>query len=121
MIKFVIQSDCFQKSIPHKYPELITCEVYLCILINNEVYFEDPFFSIHEFLFFIDKWKHMHDCSFIYNSIETEDNPLLCFNYSNGRYSIKSTWELFRCDITYTKTELLDALQSGLDNWQKTS
>ena len=101
--------------------ELRALEVRLSILINNEVYFDDPYFPIYEFLYFINKWKHADDSSFIYISIETVDNPLLCFNYNNGRYSIKSPWELFRCNNTYTKTDLLEALQSGLDNWQKTT
>ena len=42
--------------ISKKYPDMLQREVSFSIKINGELFFQEPNFSIDEFIFFVDDW-----------------------------------------------------------------
>jgi hypothetical protein len=43
---------------------------------------------------------------FIYDTLETEENPMLAFRISDAGWNIFSVWERFRCEQTFTFEEV---------------
>lgn len=95
---------------PQKYPDLIKYEAEFSIIIDGELFFNEPNFPLFEFLYFANKWKGTDATSFHYSSIDTEDNPLISFEYANDMFTISSPWQLFECRSRFTKNQLTDAL-----------
>lgn len=100
------------KQIPKGYPELIEYEVNFKILIDGRLFFEEPNFPLLEFLFFVKEWKNHNHASFEYVSIETEDNPLICFKCEKDMWAIYSPWQLFECKTKFTKEQIVSALDT---------
>ena len=111
MIKFsVVSCPKYIKKIPKGYPELTEYEFDFSIVINGKLFFKEPNFPVFEFLYFVNDWKGMTNCSFEYFSFETEDNPLISFIFENNFWSIRSPWQLFKCQTKFTKQQLTEAL-----------
>lgn len=97
-----------------KYPELIA-EKYdcdFCIEIDGKTFFncDGNTFALMEFLQGAVGWIYKKD-SFFYNSIETEDNPLISFvKEDDGLYSVRSPWQKFECNEHFTFDELKTVL-----------
>lgn len=95
-----------------KYKDLLKIECYFCIKVNGRVFFEEPLFPLLEFLYFYKKWSLNRDQDFIYNTIESEDNPLITFKkYKNG-WKIDSTWKRFQCNMVFTIEDLIHAVDN---------
>ena len=79
MIEFVSDIKFGEKSVKKKYPEIISVEAYFGIKIDDKLFFEEPNFSIYEFMYFVDEWmeKKLDDMNYI--SIDTDENPLISF------------------------------------------
>ncbi|MCR5067639.1 MAG: hypothetical protein K6A14_06225 [Erysipelotrichaceae bacterium] len=94
-----------------RYPALIS-ECFNCdfaIRVDGRTFFEcsDNDFPLMEFLKQAYAWKENRD--FTYQSIETEDNPLISFvREADGLYSIHSPWQKFEC-LEHFKFEQLKA------------
>lgn len=112
MIEFKCISDTKYKHIPNKYPELLLEENDFRIIINGKLFFHDTYFPVLEFLFYAKKWTKMNSASFEYNSVETEENPLISFICKNEKYNIHSPWQLFESHELFTKQQLVFALQN---------
>lgn len=114
MIEFCVMTDLKTiKNVPRKYPELLEYEVSFRILIDEELFFEEPDFPLFEFLYAVEDWKQKECCSFQYTSIETEDNPLVRFTYEeDGLFTVFSTWQLFECETKFTKEQLVNAVDA---------
>ena len=102
------------KKIPHTYPSLIEYESRLTILIDDEVFFDEPNFPLLEFLKYAIDWGKKTDLPFEYNSIETEDNPLIRFLHKDNMLCISSPWQKFHCRQLFHKEEVLDAITALL-------
>lgn len=95
-----------------KEQERIKYDLPFKILINGEMYFYDEYFTILDFLYVIWKWKNNGGCGdMLYNSIDTDENPLICFKYNVQGWSIESPWERFKCEKYILKKELFGALE----------
>ncbi len=105
-----IQKDI--KCIPKKYPKLTEYEVDFSIIINGQLFFDEPNFPVLEFLHFVNIWKDKGNHSFEYISIETEENPLISFICKNDMFLISSPWQLFECKTEFTKEQLICALDN---------
>ena len=113
MIEFNVVSSLENiKRIPKGYPKLINYEVNFRIIVNGKLFFEEPNFPLLEFLHFVNDWKNKNSGSFEYNSIETEDNPLISFTRVNDMFVIYSPWQLFECKTKFTKDQLVSALDT---------
>jgi hypothetical protein len=97
-----------------EYPDIIS-QKYCCdfsIRINDRLFFNcgDDSFTLMEFLQAVARWAYRKDNLF-YNSIETEDNPLISFaKEEDGLYSIHSPWQLFECKEHFNFEQLLCVL-----------
>ena len=100
------------KRIPKKYPEIVWYEMDFRIVINGKLFFSEPNFPVFEFLLSAKKWESMNSVSFEYNSIETEDNPLISFIHNREGYVLHSPWQLFQCDVFFTKEQIISAINS---------
>lgn len=101
-------TDC--NYIPCKYPEILYYDVHIKIMIDSEVFFDEPNFPIFEFLYYIKKWRKSVSESFRFISLETEDNPLISFLYTHEGWTVHSRWQYFECEKRFTKIELYKAL-----------
>ena len=111
MIQFMVKlNQCRAKKIPSSYPALIDYESEFKIMINGEIFFDDPNFPLLEFLRYATEWIKHTDMPFEYSSIETEDNPLIVFSSKNGTWAISSPWQKFKCYTSFTKEEFIDAI-----------
>lgn len=112
MIEFICQRD-FEISISNikkmDYVELLKKECYFCIIINNRKFFEEPLFPINEFLYEYMKWDRKGD--FLYNTIESDDNPLISFLKVEDDWIIDSVWKMFECEDRIDINELTTAIE----------
>ncbi|MCL2341965.1 MAG: hypothetical protein FWC53_02745 [Firmicutes bacterium] len=90
------------------YAEILKIESLFKIIINYNLFFNDEYFPVLEFLKFINEWDFRQN--FNYNCIETEDNPLISFINENDKWFIKSPWQLFDCKTSFTREELEKAV-----------
>lgn len=83
----------------------------LSIWIGDQQFFNEPDFPVLDFLYTVHKWKSPKDNeNFIYNCIETVDNPLISFTREKDMWVICSPWQLFECQKKFTKEEIVNAL-----------
>lgn len=97
--------------------ELISYEVDFTIKINDIEFFSEPYFDVYEFLFYTEKWSRAEEVSDMhYIAIDTEDNPLISFLFTNEGWKIYSPWQLFQCNYTFSKNELVDVCRKLMKN-----
>lgn len=89
--------------------ELLDVCASFSICINDKEFFHEPDFPILEFLKEVALWAGKEG-SMYYNSIETDDNPLVSFIKNENGYTISSPWQKFECNDCFSKEELLSTL-----------
>ena len=97
------------KLIGKKSYELLDDCASFSICINDKEFFRELDFPILEFLREVALWADKEG-NMYYNSIETDDNPLIAFIKSESGYLISSPWQKFECNDCFSKEELLSAL-----------
>lgn len=115
LIDFIYTTIAKEKSTrqnPKEYPEILKNEGSFQIELNGKLYFDDPNFSIDEFLLYAERWIENGDKSqsMHYHCVDTDENPLISFSMKNGRWYIDSPWELFECNDSFTRDELEKAV-----------
>ena len=116
MVKFILKLAIKKNHTPKKtileygsdYPDILSLEGELKIFIDNKLFFNDPLFPVLEFFVAVDEWNNVTDKTedMIFNSIETEDRPLLLFKYTKGHYLIYSSWQLFISNTKISRDEI---------------
>lgn len=77
------------------YYELIKVEATVRIYINHVMFFSDDYFPILEFIYQFEQWRKNPIVSkFEYNSIETDENPIVSFQIQNDNCIFDSVWKL---------------------------
>ena len=94
--------------------ELLSYEYPMTIMINDNVFFNDSYFCILEFWKSLADWDKTH--TFNYNSIETDENPLLQFVLTPDGWFLRSPWSVFNADEYLLSTEDLCIALSALKN-----
>ena len=113
MIKFKFStSKCLPKVIPNQYPELLKYEGEFIIEIDDIVYFQDANFAIFEFIYYVRLWAVDKKENMLINSMETEENPLISFIYTNGQWKICSPWQFFECERLFDSDELARSINA---------
>lgn len=93
--------------------ERINYDLPFKILIEGKVFFYDAYFTILDFLYAALCWQKDEGCEeMIYNSCDTDDNPLISFKYTSRGWYIESPWEKFKCKTYLTKVDLFNAIDS---------
>lgn len=116
MIEFfykpIVQKNKIIKKRSIKYPEILKNEGAFQIKINGALYFDDPNFSVEEFLLYVDKWLLNEDKTqnMCYLSVDTDENPLISFETEKDQWHISSPWELFKSKDSFTREELEKAI-----------
>ena len=98
-----IRNESFQKM---DLADKIRCERSFDIYINGVLYFHDPLFPILEFVQYCQKWIQTDQKSFVYESVEYDEAPLLSFIQEEKGYRIQSIWEEFECTALFSSGEL---------------
>ena len=95
-----------------RYPEILKKEGLFQIEVNGRLYFDEPNFSVNEFLMYADKWIFNEDKSqdMNYFCVDTDENPLISFSMKNDRWYIDSPWKLFECNDSFSRDELEKAV-----------
>lgn len=103
-----------------KYPELIYPDGLFRIILNGKMFFEQPF-AILELIRARDIWDRSKAMQ--YNSIETEDNPLISIFPAADGWKLQSPWQLFEssdifstADIEQAIAKLSDSVKEQLDS-----
>ena len=116
MIKFdcVINHFNFQNQSVLKYneyPEMLLIVGDFKIIINKELFFSEPYFPILEFMKVALSWVHNDENTpMLYNSVETEENPLISFAKVADSWNIFSPWQKYNCNLYFSKEELATAI-----------
>jgi len=108
MIKFDIKTYHAPTQALLVEPTMIEFEINFRIEINGKLFFENSYFPLIEFLYFAEKWlaSNPQENSMLYYSVETEENPLICFARMQNGYHIFSPWQLFDCADIFEFHEL---------------
>lgn len=98
---------------PEKYPDILKIEGPFSIEVNKKLWFFEPDFPICEFMIYLEEWLNNPNkrTSMYYNSIETEDNPLISFISNGEEWFIHSHWQLFDCNIACSRSQLEEAIK----------
>lgn len=96
------------------YDKCLSFESHFIILINNKVFFDDPYFCILEFWKDLSLWNKKS--TFTYNAVETDENPLIQFILNSEGWLISSPWGLFNALGLPITTKELDSAIAGLKN-----
>ena len=92
--------------------DLLKVEGKFQIFIEEELFFEEPLFSVMEFLWQAKQWRSdgmKGDME--YNSIETEDNPLILFRKAEeDGWQLVSPWQSFVSSQLHRTDELTAAI-----------
>ena len=101
------------------YKELLQIECYFCIKINGKIFYEQPLFPLLEFIYFYKTWGGNADENFIYNTIESEDNPMISIEKFASGWKINSIWGNFDCNIYFELSEIVIAIDTMLKEISK--
>ena len=76
--------------------EMLEMECRFAVELNGRLWFDEPLFAIHELLQKVKPWRD-EGCrdSLRFCSMETEDNPLLCFVWMEQGWLLQSPWQRF--------------------------
>ena len=77
------------------------------ITIDSRVFFHEPLFPILELAQYCLTWRENPNQDFIYNTIESEENPLLAFQRRGDAWQICSVWQEFECETPFCFTEVI--------------
>lgn len=96
----------------HKSYDYLEYEGEFEVTINSKTFFQEPYFMVLEFLRDALDWVSYENKTepMLYNSIETEENPLISFIERSGKWHVQSPWQKHECDITFTRGELEEAI-----------
>ncbi len=97
------------------YADLISDEQYFCIKINGNIFYEQPLFPILEFLFAYLIWDKKHN--FIFNTIESEENPMIVFKHTLRGWKLDSVWKKFDCLAVFNLNEIVYGIEKMIDNF----
>lgn len=89
-----------------EYDKVLSVEADFKLFIDNKLFFKDEYFPILEFIRYADSWLNSQAHEFEYNTIESEENPLLAFREYDGKFMIYSVWEKFHCDFGFALPEV---------------
>ena len=87
--------------------ELLSVECDFCVEVNRKNFFKQSFFPILEFLNCYLKWDKC--CDFVYNAIESAENPMLSFKKQLNFWKIDSVWKQFNCEANFAINDFIIA------------
>lgn len=104
-----ISRQAFQKM---SLSERMDDDRHFVIVINNGVFFDDPYFPIREFVTYAIQWLEKVDEDFVYHTIDDDQNPLVAFKRTGRSYKLYSVWQRFDCQEPFS----LETIQAFICN-----
>jgi hypothetical protein len=103
-----IQAAAFEKMNIH---EILLDERDFRVIVNGHVFFDQALFPILELVQYCQLWLKTHclknnSVDFIYNTVESSENPLLTFQMVKNGWKLESVWQKFECDEVFSYTEV---------------
>lgn len=86
--------------------EMLYDERNFKIIIDGKLFFHEPLFPILEFVQYCRQWNKKANTSFVYNTVESEENPLLSFVPQKDTWKIYSVWQKFECKTEFGFAEV---------------
>jgi len=83
------------------------------ILINGKVFFNEPQFPVVEFAMQAAAWSRNVKENFDYESMESDESPLIWFNSKNDNYTVGSPWQKYEERNPIER----EVLQTSLNNF----
>ncbi|MDR1202998.1 MAG: hypothetical protein LBL58_15400 [Tannerellaceae bacterium] len=97
------------------YTRLMELECWFCVKINNRIFFEEPLFPLLEFIYFYIEWGKDEKKNFVYNTIESEENPMIIFAKRKRKWRINSVWRRFECAEMFELEQLTGAVDKMIE------
>ena len=92
--------------------DLIRDERDFKIVVGERTFFHEPLFPVLELVRYCLEWRKNANSSFVYNTIESEENPLLSFAPQNDTWRVFSVWQKFECETEFSLAEVQAFVES---------
>ena len=79
---------------------------HFTIFVDDQVYFDDIYFPIREFVKYALGWLKRKNDDFAYSTIDNEDNPLIAFYRLKSGWKLESVWQQFECDKVFSDDDV---------------
>ena len=98
--------------------DLVQDDRNFMVSVCNTVFFSDTI-AIRELAQYCQKWMKNPNKDFIYNTIESEENPLLAFRKQKSGWKMESVWQKFECDRVFSNEEVSDFISKIISHVAK--
>lgn len=86
--------------------DIIRVERNFKIKVGERTFFHEPLFPILELVQYCLQWSKNANVSFVYNTIENDENPLLSFVPQKDTWKMYSVWQKFECETEFSSAEV---------------
>ena len=91
--------------------DLVQDDSDLEICFSGNIFFKNSV-AIHELAQCCQKWLKRPKEDFVYNTIESEENPLLAFRKQKNGWRIESVWQIFECNKVFSAEDVTDFINN---------
>lgn len=91
------------------YEALVNIQGTLFIYDGENIFFEEPMFTVVELTDQLNKWLKNTNSTFVFNTMDDEVDNLLVFEKQNNGWKISSSWQKQEYSGMVTEQELIDA------------
>lgn len=85
--------------------DLVQDDRRFTIFVNDIIFFTETI-AICELAQYCQKWTKKTHTDFVYNTIESDENPLLAFRKRKDGWGIESVWRKFECFDVFSYEEV---------------
>ena len=86
--------------------DIMNDDRHFTIFVDDQTFFDDIYFPIREFIKYALDWSKNSTNNFIYNTVDSNENPLLSFCKLKDGWKLESVWQKFECNNIFTKNEV---------------
>lgn len=77
------------------------------LFVGDDLFFEDKYFPILEFIRYAFVWIENPHKDFIYNTMESDEGPILAFCLEGSSWKLYSVWQRFNCTQMYSFDDVM--------------
>ena len=78
------------------------------ISVNGQIFFCQPHFPMLEFAQYCQQWLKKPGKDFVYNTIESDENPLIAFYKQKDVWRLESVWKKFECNEIFSDNDVMN-------------
>ena len=107
---------------PQKFELLLHIVADICVRCGGKAVYEEESFPIVELALALEQWlRNSHPVSFEFFSMESDEGPLLRFEYTNGAFSFFSEHQIGECQVKSDWESLQRAVRDFCSDVRKAS